>query len=215
MDNRKIDPDVFTVVMSLFGAVGTLATIADYVRGGRHQRQETDRRRRENNKKLLELSVRIEAATNNLQVDFELVRSILWHNAPLLPASESGPVSQEPLQSPFLLGGLKLILPKGDFREFSAAHQRIATDCRALLKDVYALVQLMHEYQVGISEQSYDRLVKLQAGINRVFMERLTYIEAMTVISEIMQFASDTCRQVKQDFLPSPAGDPNAMRRYG
>ncbi|MGJ4728621.1 hypothetical protein [Luteimonas sp. SDU101] len=33
MDNRKIDPDVFTVVMSLFGAVGTLATIADYVRG--------------------------------------------------------------------------------------------------------------------------------------------------------------------------------------
>ncbi|MGJ4728622.1 hypothetical protein [Luteimonas sp. SDU101] len=164
---------------------------------------------------MLELSVRIEAATNNLQVDFELVRSILWHNAPLLPASELGPVSQEPLQSPFLLGGLKLILPKGDFREFSAAHQRIATDCRALLKDVYALVQLMHEYQVGISEQSYDRLVKLQAGINRVFMERLTYIEAMTVISEIMQFASDTCRQVKQDFLPSPAGDPNAMRRYG
>ena len=215
MDNRKIDPDVFTVALSLFGAVGTLATIADYVRGGRQHREESDRRRRENNKKLLELSVRIEAAVNNLQIDYELVRSILWHNAPLLPASESGSVKQEPLQSPFLLGGLKLILPKSDFREFSSAHQRIATDCRALLKDVYSLVQLMHEYQVGISEESYTRLVELQAGINRVFMERLTYIEAMSVISEIMQYASDTCRQVKQDFLPGTAGDPNAMRRYG
>ena len=69
MESRKIDPDVFTVVMSLFGAVGTLATIADYVRGGRQHRQETDRRRRENNKKLIELSVRIEAAVNNLQAD--------------------------------------------------------------------------------------------------------------------------------------------------
>lgn len=215
MDNRKIDPDVFTIALTLFGAVGTLATIADYVRGGKQIRQETDRRRRENNKKLLELSVRIEAATNNLQIDFELVRSILWANAPLLPASESREAANEPLQSPFLLGGLKLILPKNDFRDFSAAHQRIASDCRALLKDVYAMIQLMHEYQIGISEESYNRLVELQAGINRVFMERLTYIDAMTVISEIMQFASDTCRQVKQDFLPDSAGDPNSMRKYG
>jgi hypothetical protein len=215
MENRKIDPDVFTVVMSLFGAVGTLATIADYVRGGRHHQQETDRRRRESNKKLIELSVRIEAAVNNLQADFEVVRSILWHNAPLLPPSENGPISQEPLQSPFLLGGLKLILPKSEFREFSAAHQRIASDCRAVLKDVYALVQLMHEHEIAISQDSYNRLIELQAGINRVFMERLTYVQAMTVISQIMQFASDTCRRVKQDFLPSPEGDPNALRRYG
>lgn len=215
MENRKIDPDVFTVVMSLFGAVGTVATIADYVRTGQHHRQESDQRHRKNNKKLIELSVRIEAAINNLQADFEVVRSILWHNAPMLPPSQNGPITQESLQSPFLLGGLKLILPTHDFREFSSAHQRIASDCRVVLKNIYALVQLMHESGIGISEDSYNRLVELQAGINRIFMERLNYLQAMTVISQTMQFASDTCRQVKRDFLPSPGGDPNALRRYG
>ena len=215
MATRKIDPDVFTVTLSIFGAVGTLATIADYVRGGRVLRQESERRRRENNKQLISLSVRIEASVNNLQADYELVRSILWHNVPLLPQSEESPLSQEPLQSPFIVGGLKLLLSKRDFRDFSSAHQRIAAECRSLLKDVYSLIELMHEIEVGISQASYEQLIGLQAGVNRIFMERLTYLQALTVVSEVMQFASDTCRQVKQDFLPSPEGDPNALRRYG
>lgn len=83
------------------------------------------------------------------------------------------------------------------------------------MKDIYALVQLMHEYQIGVSPESYNRLVELQSGINRIFMERLTYDQALTVISQTMQFASDTCRQVKQDFLPTHQGDPNEIRRYG
>lgn len=115
---KKIDPDVLTVTLSIFGAVGTLATIADYVRGGSHIRQESDRRRRENNKRLIELSARIEAAVNNLQVDYELVRLILWNNVPLLPRNADSPADRKPLQSAFILGGLKLLLSKADFRDF-------------------------------------------------------------------------------------------------
>lgn len=43
---KKIDPDPFTLALSIFGAIGTLATIADYYRGGRNRTEDDERRRR-------------------------------------------------------------------------------------------------------------------------------------------------------------------------
>ncbi|CAD0303045.1 hypothetical protein [Xanthomonas hortorum] len=161
----------------------------------------------------MELAVNVEAAVNNIQVDYESVRGILWDNVPLLP--NAAQVNDQPLNGPFLLGQLQLVLSPRDFNDFAKAHEQIASQSRDLLKATYRLVKSMHEHEVSIGEDTYNKLISLQSQINRLFMERLNYIEALEFISLLLRFSSEISAQIKQEFLPGYGNDPQRQRRFG
>jgi len=51
--------------------------------------------------------------------------------------------------------------------------------------------------------------------MNRLIAERIDYAEALELYSQLLDFASAVTRRLKQEFLPSYDGTPNAQRRFG
>ena len=208
---RKIDPDPVSVALGILGALGSLASLADYVHKVVDQHSEKKLRKRQVTQQLIELSVEIESSVNDIQAQYEKIRLLVAYNAPFLADTEGAP--QEAMSVPFVFGGLKLVLPMKDFGAFSAAHQKIAQSSRDLLKNVYRTVRTLHVSGIGISPDIYQRLIELQTMMNRLLREQLDYGSALLLYSELLAFASDVCRKLKQEFLPDHGGTPQQERR--
>ena len=206
---RKIDPDPVSVALGILGALGSLASIADYVQKVVDRRSEKGQRKRAVTQHLIELSVQIETSVNDIQAQYERIRLLVSYNAPFLPEGQS---SYDPLKSPFVFGSMKLVLTKTDFASFSAAHQKIAQASRDLLKNVYGTVRTLHASDITISTDTYQQLIELQTRLNRLLRDQLEYDDALTLYSELLNFASQVCRRLKQEFLPDYGGTPTQQR---
>ena|SRR5690606_10165917 len=213
-DNRKlIDPDPVAIALTIYGAIGTLATIADAVQTRVYRSNDQRDKQAEYSKELLRLAVDLEAAVNNLQADYETIKDIFYSNLGLLPNQEQ--IDAGSLGDEFVLGQFKLVLKPRDFQSFARAHQQIAKQSLDVIRDTYSLVAAIRNHEVGLDTETFEKLVDLRAKINRLVGNRLTYEDGLQLISELIHFSSDVCRDIKQNFLPGPRSTPQRRRMGG
>jgi hypothetical protein len=211
-DRKLVDPDPVAVALGIFSAIGTIAAIADAAQNGVYRANDQREKLAGRSRDILRIAVNLEAAVNDLQVDYETIKSLFYANLDLLPNQEQ--VVAGALGDPFLLGQFKLVLSHADFRAFSRAHEGIAKRSAEIIGSSYDLISAMRDQQIGLSEETFEKIVSLRVGVNRMLSNRLPYDEALDVISELIGFSSQACRDIKQEFLPGSPPSPQ-RRRFG
>lgn len=212
-NHRLIDPDPVTVALTVLGVVGTLATIADAIQNRIYRLADDRTRAAQVSRELLRLSAEIESSVNSLQVDYETIKDIFYRNLELLPNSEQ--LKYGALGDPFVLGQFKLFLSERDFANFSKAHQGIARQSVEVIRDTYNLISSIRREDVEITEKTYDKIVTLRSRANRLLGERLTYEEGLGFLSDLLDFSSEVCRDIKREFLPGMPPAPQRVRFGG
>ena len=185
-----IDPDPFSVFLTIAGFLGSVASLAGYIEFKKQLREQNSETYFKNLNEARDLLMTMEVDTMQIETSLRKLELILERGT-----SDQRTLHLAALQ--FQFGTAKPIFTLQGFNKYDEILLEINRMVGRSFETISKLLQRLYNLNVQFGSDTYEGLIDLQNRLNAVLHAQVTYSDAFRLYYEIIVFSKDLLRRVR------------------
>ena len=194
-----IDPDPFSIILSILGALGSVASIVSL--GKQHyEKQHQLKLSKEIRSQLLDIIGSMDASISVIEAQFErIILTIQMAKGGWSSDMGSMVLPEDYEKAPSKLGGISLYLPERMLKDLKRTHLKILSESKNLVDKTYRIITVAERYDLALSHDTHLMLEKFQDELNKVFSESSQFKKSTIKCRDAILVGREAIKMLKED----------------